>query len=201
MGKNGNSNRFYFLGLQNHCRWWLQPWNSKMLAPWEKSSDQPRHHIKKQRHHFANKGLYSQRYVFFSSYVWMPELDHKEGWALRNWFFRTVVLQKTLESPLDCREIKPKEINPEYSLERLRLRLNLQYFGYLMWRADSLEKTLMVGKTEGRRRRGNRRWDGWMASPTPWTWVWANLHYPGVGVGQGSLASCTAWGPQRVRHI
>ena len=101
--KSGSSDRFYFLGLQNHCGWWLQPWNWKMLAPWKKSYDQPRQHIKQQRHHFANKDVYSQ--------VWMWELVHKEGWALKNWCFQIVVLEKTLESPLDCKEIKP--VNPE----------------------------------------------------------------------------------------
>ena len=90
----------------------------------------------------------------------MWELDYKESWALKNWFFWNVVLEKTLESPLDCKEIKPvnpKGINPEYLLEGLMLKLKLQYFGYLMRRADSLEKTLMLGKIEGRRRRGRQR--------------------------------------------
>ena len=90
----------------------------------------------------------------------MWELDYKEGWVPKNWCFWTVVLEKTLESPLDCKEIKPvipKEINSEYSLEGLMLTLNLQYFGHLMCRADSLEKTLVVGKIEGRRRRGQQR--------------------------------------------
>ena len=90
-----------------------------MLAPWKKSYDKPRQCIKKQKHHFANKGLYGQSYGFSSSQVWMWELDHKEGWApLKNWCFQTVLLEKTLESPLDCKEIKPailKENNPEYS--------------------------------------------------------------------------------------
>ena len=96
-----------FLRLKNHCRWWLQPWNSKMLAPWEKSYDQPRQHIKKERHYFADKGPSSQSYGFSSSHVWMWEVDHKESWAPKNWCFWTVVLEKTLESPLDCKEIKP----------------------------------------------------------------------------------------------
>ena len=78
--KSGNSDRFYFLGLQNHCRWWLR--NYKMLAPWKKSYDKPRQHFKKQRHYFANKGLYSQSYGFSSSHVQMWELDHKEDWVL-----------------------------------------------------------------------------------------------------------------------
>ena len=88
----------------------------------------------------------------------MLELDHKEDWMPKNWCFRTVVLEKTLESPLDGKEIKQsivKEINSEYSLEKLMLKL--QYFGYLMWRADSLEKTLMLGRTEGKRRGGQQR--------------------------------------------
>ena len=129
----------------------------------KKSYDQPRQHIKKQRHYFANKGSSSQSYSFSNSYVRMWELDHKETWAPKNWCFWTVVLEKILESPLDCKEIKPvdlKEISPEYSLEGLMLKLKLQYFGHLMWRSDSLEKTLMLGKIEGRRRTGwqEMRW-------------------------------------------
>ena len=97
--------------------------------------------IKKQRHHFADKGLYSQNYGSSSSYVQMWELDYKEGWALKNWCFWIVVLDKTLESPLDCKEIQPvnPKGNPEYLLEGLILKPKLQYFGHLIWRADSLE--------------------------------------------------------------
>ena len=128
-----------------------------MLASWKKNCDQPRQHVKKQRHYFANKDLSSQSYGFSSSHVWMWDLDHKESWVLKNWCFWTVVLEKTLESPLDCKEIKPvlKEISPEYSLEGLMLKF--QYFGHLMRRTNSLEKTLMLGKIEGRRRRGWQR--------------------------------------------
>ena len=82
-----------------------------MLASWKKSYDQPRQHIKRQRYYFADKGPSSQSYSFSSSHVWMWELDHKQGWVLKNWWFWTVVLEKTLESPLDCKEIKP--VNPE----------------------------------------------------------------------------------------
>ena len=78
-----------------------------MLVPWKKSYNQPRQHIKKQRHYFANKGPSSQGYSFSSSHVWMWELDYKEGWTSKNWCFWTVVLEKSLESPLDCKEIKP----------------------------------------------------------------------------------------------
>ena len=101
----------YFLGLQNHCGQWMQPWNQKTLAPWKESYDKPRQCIKKQRHHFADKGPYSLSYGFSSSHVWMWELDRKEGWVTKNWCFPTVVLEKTLESPLDCKEIRP--VNPK----------------------------------------------------------------------------------------
>ena len=78
-----------------------------MLTPWKKSYDQPRHNIKKQRYHFANKGPYTQSYGFSRSHVWMWELGYKESWVLKNWCFWTVVLEKALESPLDCKEIQP----------------------------------------------------------------------------------------------
>ena len=103
---NRNSEKLYFGGLQNHCRWWLQPWNLKTLASWKKSYDQTRQHIKKQRRYFANKGPSGQSYSFSSSHVWMWELDYKENWAPKNWCFWTVVLEKTLESPLESKEIK-----------------------------------------------------------------------------------------------
>ena len=157
----GNSGRLYFWELQNHCRWWLQQWNKKTLTPWKKSYDQPRQHIKKQRHYFAKKGPSSQGYGFSSSHVWMWELDYKESWAPENSCFWTVVLEKTLESLLDCKEIQwihSKGISsPECSLEGLMVKLKLQCFGHLMRRADSLEKTLMLRKIEGERRRGWQR--------------------------------------------
>ena len=106
-GNGGNSGWLYFGGLQNHCRWWLQTWNQKTLSPLKKSYDKPRQHIKKQRHYFSNKGLFSQSYGFSSSHVWTWELDYNKSWALMNWCFWTVVLEKTLESPLDCKEIQP----------------------------------------------------------------------------------------------
>ena len=129
-----------------------------MLAPWQKSPDQPRQHIKKQRHYFADKGLSSQNYGFSSSHAWMWELDHRDGWVLNNWcFWRVVAGEDSWESlGLQGDQISQslKEISPEYSLEGLMLKLKLQYFSHLMWRTDSLEKTLMQGKIEGRRRRG-----------------------------------------------
>ena len=121
---------------------------------------QPRQHIKKQRHYFANKGPSSQGYGFSSSHVWMWELNYKESWTPKNWRFWTVVLEKILESPLDCKAIHQsilREVSPEYSLEGLMLKLKLQYFGHLMQRTDSFEKTLMLGKIEGGRRRGQQK--------------------------------------------
>ena len=106
-GNNANSERFYYFGLQNHCRWWLQPWNEKMLDPQKKSDDQPRQHILKQSHYLVNKGPSSQSCGFSSGHVWMWELDYKESWVPKNWCFWTVVLEKTLESPLDCKEFQP----------------------------------------------------------------------------------------------
>ena len=149
-----------------------------MLAPWKKSYDQPRQHVKKQKYYFANKGPSSQGYGFSSSHVWMWELDHKEGWAPKNWCFWTVVLEKTLESPLDCKEIQP--VHPKGNQSWIFIGRNdveaetpiLK--GHLMRKTDSFEKTLTLGKIEGRRRRGRQRMRGWMASPTQWTWVWVN---------------------------
>ena len=129
-----------------------------MLAPWKKSYDKPREHIKKQRLYFANKGLSSQSNGFSSSHVWMWKLDHKEGWAPKNWCFWIVVLEKTLENPLDCKEIqlvKPKGNQPWIFIGGRMLKI--QYCGNLMWRADTSEKTLMLRRIEARRRRGRHR--------------------------------------------
>ena len=115
-GNSGNSGWLYFSGLQNHSRWWLQLWNLKTLTPWTESYDQPRQHIKKQRHCFVNKGPCIQGYGFSSGHVWMWELDYKESWAPKNWCFWTVVLKKTLESPLDCKEIQPVHPKGDQSL-------------------------------------------------------------------------------------
>ena len=86
-----------------------------MITSWKKSYDQPRQYIKKQRHYFANKGPSSQGYGFSSTHVWMWELDYKEGWVSKNWCFWSVVLEKTLESPLDCKEIQPVHLKADQS--------------------------------------------------------------------------------------
>ena len=103
-GEDGNW--LHFRGLQNHCGQWCSH-EIKTPAPWKKSYDKPKQHIKKQRHHFANKGPYSQSYGFSSSHIRICELDHKEDWAPKNWCFWTVMLEKTRESPLHCKETKP----------------------------------------------------------------------------------------------
>ena len=166
-----------------------------MLTPWKESYDQPRQHIKKQRHYFSNKGPSSQGYGFSSSHVWMWELDSKESWALKNWCFWTVVLEKTLESPLDCKEIQPvhlKEISPGCSLEGLMLKLKLQNFGHLVWRADSFEKTLMLGKVWRQKEKGMTEDEmvGWHHQLNGHGFGWTL----GVGDGQGGLVCCGSWG-------
>ena len=147
-----------------------------------------RQHIKKQTHYILNKGLSSQGYGFYSSHVWIWEFDYKESWAPKNWYFWIMVLEKTLESPLDCKGSNQsilKEISPGCSWVGLMLKLKLQYFGCLMWRAESFEKTLMLGGIEGRRRRGwqSMRWlDGITNSGSR------------IGDGQGGLMCCGSWG-------
>ena len=123
-----------------------------MLAPCKKSYDKPRQRIKKQRHHFADKVPYSQSYGFSSSESWtIKKVEHQIIDAFELWCWR-----RLLRVPWTARGLNQlilKEISPEYSLEGLMLKLKLQYFGHLMRRADSLEKTLMLGETEGKRRR------------------------------------------------
>ena len=129
-----------------------------MLAPWKKSYDQPRQHIKKQRHYFTNKGPSSQSYGFSRSHVLMWELDYKESWVPKNWCFWTVVLAKTLESPLDSKEIQ--SVHPKGNQSWIfigRTGIEAEYFGHLMQRTDSLEKTRMLGMIEGGRRSGQQR--------------------------------------------
>ena len=146
----------------------------KVTCPWKKSNVKPRQCIKKQRHYFADKGLYSQSYGFSSSHVQMWELDNKKGWELKNWCLQTVVLEKTLESSLDCKEIKP--VNPNRNQSWIFIgRTDTE--APILWPPDA--KSLTHWKRpwcwEGLKAEGDDRGrDGWMASPTQWTWVWAN---------------------------
>ena len=164
---NGNNDIF---GLQNHCRWWLRH-EIKRSHSLEEKLYKPREHIKKQRNHFVNKGPSSQGYGFSSDHVWMWELDYKESWVLKNWCYWTVVLEKTLEIPLDCKEIQPVHPKGDQSWVFIG-RTDVEAETPILWPPDT--KTLMLGKIEGRRRRGQQSMRGWMASPTRWTWVWVD---------------------------
>ena len=131
-----------------------------MLAPWKESYDQPRQHIKKQRYYSANKGAFSQSYGFSSIHVWMLELDYNESWTLKNWCFWTVVLEKTLESPLDCKEIQPVHPKGNQSWIFIR-RTDAEAQTPILWPPDAknwlIWKDPDPGKIEGRRRRGRQR--------------------------------------------
>ena len=134
-----------------------------MLTPWKKSYDKPRQHIKKERHYFADKGLSSQSYSFSSSHVWMWELDYKESWALKNWCFWTVVLEKTLQSPLDCIEsqpVYPKKNQAWIFIGRTDAEAEAPMFDSPDAKNGLIWKDPDAGKNEGRRRRGlqKMRW-------------------------------------------
>ena len=147
----------------------------KMLTPWKESYDQPRQHIKKHRHYFANKGLSSQSYGFSSGHVWMWELDYKENWVPKNWCFELWCWRRLLTAPWFARRSNQsilKLISPGCSLERLMLKLKLQYFGHLIQRADSFAKTMCWERWSEGGEGDDRGWDGWMPSPTQWAWVW-----------------------------
>ena len=157
--------------------------------------------MKKQRHYFADKGSYSQSYGFSSSHVWMWELDHIENWALKNWCFWTVVLEKTLESPLDCKEIQP--VNPKGNQPWI-----IHWKDWCWSWSSNLLATWCKKPTHWKRpwcwerlRAGgegeDRGWDGWMASPTQWTWVWAKSERQWRTERSGVLQSMRS---QRIRH-
>ena len=131
----------------------------------------------KKRHYSVNKGLYSQGYGFSSSHVWMWVLGNKKSWTPKNWCFQTVVLEKTLGSPLDSKEIKsvnPKGNQPWKFIERTDAKAEAPILWPLMQRADSLGKMLMLGKIEGRRRRGSQRITRLDGITNAKTWTWAN---------------------------
>ena len=168
-------------------RWEYQttwPLNKKTLTPWKESYDQPRQHIKKQRHYFANKGPSSQGYGFSSGHVWMWELDNKESWAQKNWCFWTVVLEKASESPLDCKEIQP--VHPEGNQSWMFIgRTDVEAETPVLSPPDVenclIWKDLMLGEIEGKREMGMTEdemagWAGvWVNS---WRWWWTGR--PGV---------------------
>ena len=149
---------FLFLGSKNLCRWWLQPWNQKMIASWQESCDKPWQCVEKQRHHSAERRSNIVKAMVFPVVMYGCETIKKAECqridAFRLWYWK-----RLLRVPWTARRSNQsilREINPEYSLEGLMLKLKLQYFGHLMQTADSL-KSLMLGKIEGRRRRGHQR--------------------------------------------
>ena len=183
------------LGLQNHCRWRLQPRNQKMLAPWKKSYDQPRQCIQKQRHHFADKDASSQGYGFFSSRVWMRELDYNESWVPKNWCFWTVVLEKTLASPLDCKEIQP--VLPKGNQSWIFIvRTDAEADAPVIWPPDAKSWLIWKDPDAGKdwRQEENRMTEDEMVRWHHWLDGYELEQAPGVGDGQGGLACCSPWG-------
>ena len=163
-----------------------------MLTPWKESYDQPRQHIKKQRHYFANKGPSSQGYGFSSGHVWMWEMDCEESWAPKNWCFWTVVLEKTTESPLDCKEIQP--VHPEGNQSWVFIgRTDAEAETPILWLPDA--KNWLIWKSErgwGQEEKGMTEdevvgWHHWLNGHEFW-WTL------GVGDGQGALACCGSGG-------
>ena len=163
-----------------------------MLAPWKKSYDQSKKHIKKQRYYFADKDPSSQSYDFASSHVWMWELDHKESWTLKNWCFWTVILEMTLESSLDCKEIKAVNHNRKSIL-------NIHWKDWCWsWSSNSLtiwceelahlKRPWWWERLKAGGEGDDRGWDGWLASLTQRTWVWTSsrswwwTESPGMGL-------------------
>ena len=160
-----------------------------------KSYDQPRQRIKKQRHYFVNKGLSSQGYGFSSSHIWMWELDCKESWAQKNWCFWTVVLEKTLESPLDCKEIQP--VHPKGDQPWLFIgRTDVEAETPIRWPPNAknwlIWKDPDAGKDWGQEEKGTTEDEmaGWHCRLDGHEFGWT----PGVGDGQGGLAYCGSWG-------
>ena len=142
-----------------------------MLTPWKKSYDQPVQHIKKQRHHFANKGPSNQSYGFSSSHVWMWELDYKESWVPKNWCFWTVVLEKTLESPLNKKKIKT--VNSKGSQSWIFTgRPDAEAAALILWQPDAKNWVTWKAPDAGKDWRQEEKGVRWMVSPPLLTWVW-----------------------------
>ena len=166
-----------------------------MLTPWKESYDQPRQHIKKQRHYFANKDPYSQGYGFSSGHVWMRVLDYKESWAPKNWCFWTVVLEKTLESPLDSKEIQPAHPKGDQSWVSIG-RTDVEAETPILWPPDAkswlIWKDPDAGKDCREEEKGTTEDEmvGWHHRLDGHGFGWT----PGVGDGQGGLVCCDSWG-------
>ena len=166
-----------------------------MLTLWKESYDQPRKHIQKQTHYFANKGPSSQGYGFSSSHVWMWELDYKESWAPKNWCFWTVVLEKTLESPLDYKEIQPVHPKGDQSWEYIG-RTDVEAETLILWPPDMKNWLIRIDLDAGKNWRQEEK--GTTEDEIVGWHHWLSGHEfeqaPGVGDGQGGLACCCPWG-------
>ena len=166
-----------------------------MLTPWKKIYDKPRQHYKEQRHYFANKSLYRQSYGFSSSHVWTWELDYKESWAPKNWFFWTVVLESTLESLLECKEIQP--VNPKGNKSWIFIgRTDAEAESPVLW--PPLGKNWLIWKDPDAGKHWGQEEKGLTENEMVGWHHWLDGHEfeqaPGVGDGQGSLAFCSPWG-------
>ena len=180
---------FIFLGFHEHL--------VHLLHLYLIINDKQRQHIKKQRHYFANKGPSSQGYGFSSSHVWMRELDYKESWAPKNRCFWTVVLEKTCEGPLDCKETEP--VNPKRNHPWVFIgRTDAKAGAAIFWPPDA--KTWLIGKDPDAGkdwRQKEKGWDGWTAAPSRWTWVWRSS---GSWWWTGRPGVLQSTGLQRVGH-
>ena len=170
-------------------------WNKKAITPWKKSYDQPKWHIQKQRHYFANKGSSSQCYGFSSDRIWMWEWDCEESWVPKNWCFWTVVLEKTLESPLDCKEIQPVHSEADQSWVFFG-RNDAEAETPVLWpphvNSWLIGKDSDAGRDWGQEEKGTTEDEmaGWHHRLDGCEFEWT----PGVGDGQGGLACCDSWG-------
>ena len=165
-----------------------------MLTPWKESYDQASQHVKKQRHYLVNKGQSSQGYGFSSSHVRMWDLEYKESWALKNWCFWTVVLEKTLESALDCKEIQP--VHPKVDQSRVFIgRTDVEAETLILWPPDA--KCWLIWKDPNAKKDCGQEEKGMTEDEMAGWHHWLNGHEsewtPGVGNGQGGLACCNSW--------
>ena len=200
MGKGESSDRFPLLWLQNHCRWWLQPCDQKIIASYQESYEKHRQCVEKQRHYSANKGPYSQVYGLLSGHIQLWELDCKEGRMPKNWCLWTVVLEKTPESPLKSKEIKPvnlKEDKPWIFTGRADAEAEAPVFQLSDSNRWITGKVPDAGKDWGQRRRGHQRMRRLDGITMQWTWAWANFWR---WWGTGSPGVLQPMGSQRVGH-
>ena len=196
-GESDSSDRFPLLGLWNHLRQWLQPWNQKIIASWQENCNKPRQCVENQRHYSANYGLYSQGYGLPSGHVQLWDMDRKEGRT--PWCLRAVVLEKTPESPLDRKEIKPGGLQwnqPWILVGRTDAEAEAPVFwssGVSSW---LIGKVPDAGEDWGQKEKRAWGWDGWVASQMQWTWTWANF---GRWWGTRKSGVLQSLGLQRIR--